>query len=73
MRSVALLLALAGATWFAYAQGGSGAPSSDGQSVSPKAASAAESAVEPRHEKVEARNKTKAAKRAAKAASAKSD
>jgi len=73
MRSIALFVALVGAAWLAYGQGGSGAPSPDGQSVSPKAASAAESAVEPRHEKVVAHSKARAAKRAAKAASAKSE
>jgi hypothetical protein len=47
-----------------------GAPSAEGQAVSPQGASSAERAVEARHEKVEAHSKARAAKRAAKAASA---
>jgi hypothetical protein len=71
MRSLALLVTLAVASWFACAQG-SGAPSPAGQSVSPQAASTAERAVEGRHDKALARSKARAAKRAAKAASAES-
>lgn len=69
MRSLALLVTLVGAAWFACAQG-SGAPSPAGQSVSPQAASGAERAVDARHEKALARSNARAAKRAAKPASA---
>ena len=69
MRSLALFVTLAAASWLACAQG-SGAPSSEGQSVSPRAASAADSAVDARHEKALARSQAGAARRAAKAASA---
>jgi len=55
---------------FCYAQGGSGAPSPVGQTVTPRAASAAERSVEARHDKLVARSKAKAAAREAKAASA---
>lgn len=69
MRSLAFLVTLAAAPWLACAQG-SGAPSPAGQSVSPQAASAADRAVDARHEKALALSKARAAKRAAKAASA---
>ncbi len=69
MRSLALLVTLVAASCFAGAQG-SGEPSPAGQSVSPQAASAAERAVDARHEKALALGKARAARRAAKAASA---
>jgi len=71
MRFLPLLVTLVAVPWFACAQG-SGAPSPAGQSVSPQAASTAERAVDARHDKAVARSKAKAAKRAAKAASAES-
>ncbi len=71
VRSLALLATLVAASWLASAQG-SGAPSPVGQSVSPQTASAAEHAVEVRHAKALARSKARAARHAAKAASAES-
>src|SRR4051812_7228606 len=61
MKAIAVVVTLAAATWIAYAQGTSGAPSPVGQSVSPVAASAAERAVERRHEKVLMHSKARAA------------
>ena len=73
MRYLAILSTLAGAALIVHAQGGSGSPSPVGQSVSPRAASAADRAVELRHEQALARSQAgadkRAAKRAAKAAS----
>jgi hypothetical protein len=73
MRSIALLSTLFAATCLVHAQGGSGAPSPVGQAISPQAASAAERAVESRHENALARSKARAAKRAAKSASSNND
>ena len=69
MRYLALLSTLASAALVVHAQGGSGSPSPVGQSGSPRAASAADRAVESRHEKALALSQARAAKRAAKAAS----
>ena len=70
MRTIAVVVMLAAATWIACAQGTSGGPSPVGQSVSPLAASAAERAVERRHEKALVRSKARSARRAPEAASA---
>ena len=56
MRSIALFMTLFAATCLVHAQGGSGAPSPVGQAISPQAASAAERAVEARHERALARS-----------------
>jgi len=69
MKALPVLVCLIAAMWSAYAQG-SGAPSPVGQSITPQAASAAERAVEPRHERALARSKARAAKHAKAAASA---
>ena len=69
MRSLAILVTLLAAAWIAHAQG-SGAPSPVGQAITPQAASAAERAVESRHQKAVVRSKARAARRAARAASA---
>ena len=73
MRKIAVVLTLAAATWIAYAQGTSGGPSPVGQSVSPLAASAAERAVERRHEKALVHSKARSAKRASEAASSRNE
>ncbi len=72
MRSIAFIAFLFAASLNASAQGGSGAPSPAGQEESARAASSAERAVEARHEKALAMSKARAARRAAKAASASS-
>ena len=69
MKSIFVLAALSGFIQLSVAQG-SGAPAAEGQSVTPQGAMSAESAVEGRHEKAVAHSKARAAKRAAKAASA---
>jgi hypothetical protein len=69
VKFLVVLVSLIGVMWSAFAQG-SGAPSALGQSSTPQAASAAERAVEPRHERVAARSQARAAKRAKAAASA---
>ncbi len=68
MRSLLLFAAVAVAAQVTFAQG---APSSEGQTTTPQAASAAERAVQARHDKAVARSKARAAKRAASAASGK--
>lgn len=71
MKSSLLCIGLVIAMPTTFAQGGgSGAPSPTGQSITPRAASAAEQSVEARHERVVARSQERAAKRVAKAASA---
>jgi hypothetical protein len=70
MRFIALFMTLFSAALFASAQGGSGAPSPVGQTISAQAASAAERSVEARHDRAVVRSKAKAARRAAHAASA---
>ena len=65
---VSLLLVAVAAS--VSAQGGSGAPSSDGQAVTPAGAASADAAVQKRHDKAVARANARAAKRAAKKASA---
>ncbi len=67
MRLFTLFLTLSASAWLAHAQGG---PSPVGQSTTPQAASAAERAVEGRHEKAVARSEARAARRAASGASA---
>ncbi len=69
MKSIIVLAALGAFLQLSAAQG-SGAPSGEGQSVSPQGASSAERAVEARHDKAVDRSKARAAKRAAKASSA---
>lgn len=69
MRSVVLLAAICATSSLVYAQG-SGTPSPQGQSVSAEASASAERAVEARHQKVVARSEARAAKRAARSASA---
>jgi len=54
----------------AFAQGGSGAPSPDGQSVGASGAAAADKAVQKRSDAVTKKANARAAKRAAKKASA---
>ena len=63
-KSALVSLLLVAAVSVAYAQGGSGAPASAGQSVTPAGEASASAAVEKRHEKRVARKAAKAAKKA---------
>jgi hypothetical protein len=69
MKSILVLAALSGFIQLSVAQG-SGAPAPEGQAVTAKGEASAESAVQGRHDKALAHSKARAAKRAAKAASA---
>lgn len=73
MRTLVVVVTLAAATWIAYAQGTSGGPSPVGQSATPLAASAAERAVERRHEKALMRSKARSARHASEAAGARNE
>ena len=69
MRSIVTAFAMFAISQLGFAQG---APAPQGQTETPQAASSAEHAVQARHDKAVAKSKARAAKRAAKAASASS-